>query len=308
MKRIDVTADGIMTNSGRTYEYGEDETMQQIELSAGIIEYEDTGGSGPCIVLLHGLLMDSSLWRQVVDNLRTDYRCVVPTLPVGGHCQPMRPDADLSLHGLAKLQAEFLEALDLREVTLVGNDLGVFLVTASLYPERLARLVITSCEAFDNIPSGLPGHTITFAARVPGGLNLLAQPLRLRTLRRLPLAFGPMAKRPIPHALTDAWVRPLLSQQKIRRDLLKYLRHSTRGDLLAATERLRSFERPALVIWAKEDRMMPPAHGRRLAALLPHARLVEVADSSTLIPLDQPEILAHSIRQFIRDTPDKGKE
>ena len=277
--------------------------MPEIELSAGIIEYEDTGGSGPTIVLLHGLLMDGSVWRHVVRELRTDHRCVVPTLPVGSHRQPMRAHADLSLHGLASLQAEFLEALDLREVTLVGNDLGVFLVTAGLYPERLARLVITSCEAFDNIPSGLPGHTIAFAARFPGGLNVLVQPLRLRALRRLPLAFGWMAKRPIPHEITDAWLRPLLGQQEIRRDLLKYLRHSTKGDLLAAAERLRSFDRPALVVWAKEDRMMPPAHGRELIALLPHARLVEVADSLTLIPLDQPDTLAHTIRQFIRDTP-----
>lgn len=277
--------------------------MQKIELSAGTIEYEDTGGSGPILVLLHGLLMDGSVWRHVVRDLRTDHRCVVPTLPVGGHRQPMRADADLSLHGLAKLQAEFLEALDLREVTLVGNDLGIFQVTAGSYPERLARLVITSCEAFDNIPSGLPGHTITLAAKVPGGLNALVQPLRLRALRRLPLAFGWMAKRPIPNALTDAWLRPLLTQRAIRRDLLKYLRHFNKGDLLAAAERLRSFDRPALVIWAKEDRIMPPSHGRRLAELLPHGRLIEIADSYTLIPEDQPDKLASAIRQFIRDTP-----
>lgn len=280
--------------------------MQEIELSAGIIEYEDTGGSGSVIVLLHGLAMDGSVWRHVVRELRADHRCVVPTLPVGGHRRPMRADADLSLRGIASLQAEFLEALDLRDVTLVGNDLGAFQVTASEYPERLARLVITSCEAFENFPPGLPGNAILFASKFPGGLNALAQPLRLRALRRLPLAFGWMAKRPIPHEITDVWLHPLLSQREIRRDLLKYLRHYHKGDLLAAAEHLRSFDRPALVIWAAEDRAMPPAHGRRLAALLPHARLVEVADSYTLIPEDQPAQLAALIREFVSSDPVTG--
>jgi len=276
-----------------------DKKMQEIELPAGIIEYEDTGGSGPVVVLLHGLAMDGSLWRHVVRELRADHRCVVPTLPVGGHRRPMRADADLSLHGLARLQAEFLEALDLREVTLVGNDLGLFQVTVCEYPERIARLVITSCEAFDNIPPGLPGRTVALAAKLPGGLNALVQPLRLRALRRLPLAFGWMAKRPIPHEITDAWLRPLLTQRQIRRDLLKYLHNYDKRDLFAAADCLRSFDRPALVVWAAEDRVMPPAHGRRLAALLPRARLVEIPDSYTLIPEDQPIRLAALIREFV---------
>ena len=277
--------------------------MQKIELSAGIIEYEDTGGSGPILVLLHGLLMDGSVWRQVIRDLRTDYRCVVPTLPVGSHRQPMRADADLSVNGLAKLQAEFLEALDLREVTLVGNDLGLFQITAGLYPERLARLVITSCESFENFPPGLPGRVVTFAARLPGGLNALAQPMRLRALRRLPVAYGWLAKRPIPHVVTDAWLHPILTQREIRRDLTKYLRASKKGDMLAAAELLRGFDRPSLVVWATDDRVMPLEHGRRLAEMLPHGQLVEIADSSTLIPLDQPGKLARVIRQFIRNTP-----
>ena len=277
--------------------------MPEIELTAGIIEYEDTGGHDPIIVLLHGLAMDGSLWRHVVQDLRADHRCVAPTLPVGSHRRPMRTDADLSLRGLAQLEAEFLERLDLRDVTLVGNDLGLFQVTAGEYPERIARLVITSCEAFENIPPGLPGHTLALAARFPGGLNALVQPLRLRALRRLPLAFGWMSKRPIPDEITDAWLRPLLTQREIRRDLLKYLRHYSKTDLLAAAERLRSFDRPALVIWAAEDRVMPPKHGRRLAELLPTGRFMEIADSYTLLPEDQPGDLARAIRQFIQEVP-----
>jgi len=277
--------------------------MQEIELPVGIIEYEDTGGSGPVVVLLHGLVMDGSVWRHVVRELRNDYRCIVPTLPVGSHRRPMRADADLSPLGIAKLQAEFLEALDLHNVTLVGNDLGLFQITAGLYPERIARLVVTSCEAFENFPPGLPGRTAEIGIQMPGGAFLMAQLLRLHALRRLPLTLGWMAKRPIPDELVDAWLRPLQTQRGIRHDLNKYVHALDKGDMLAAAEGLRSFDHPALVIWAKEDRVMPPEHGRRLAELLPHGRLIEIADSYTLIPLDQPGELARAIRQFIRDTP-----
>ncbi len=277
--------------------------MQEIELSAGMIEYEDTGGSSPIVVLLHGFAMDGSVWRKVVQELHNDHRCVVPTMPLGSHRRPMREDADLSSHGIAKLQAEFLEALDLREVTLVGNDSGIFQITAGLYPERIARLVLTPCEAFENFPPGLPGRTAEVGIKMPGGAFLLAQALRLHALRRLPFTFGWMAKRPIPNEIVDAWLRPLQTQQGVRRDLSKFVHTFDKGDMLAAAERLRRFDRPALVIWAAEDRVMPPEHGRRLAELLPQGQLIEIADSYTLIPEDQPGELARAIRQFVGGTP-----
>lgn len=277
--------------------------MQEIDLPAGIIEYEDTGGSGPIVVLLHGLAMDGSVWRKVVQELREDHRCVIPTMPLGSHRRPMRADTDLSPLGIAKLQAEFLEALDLRDVTLVGNDSGIFQITAGWYPERIARLVFTPCEAFENFPPGLPGRTAEVGIKIPGGTFLLAQSLRVHALRRLPFTFGWMAKRPIPNEIFDAWFRPLQTQRGVRRDLAKYVHTLDKGDMLAAAERLRHFDRPALVVWAPEDRVNPREHGRRLAKLLPHGRLIEIADSYTLIPEDQPGELARAIRQFVRDTP-----
>jgi pimeloyl-ACP methyl ester carboxylesterase len=166
----------------------------------------------------------------------------------------MRHDADLSPQGIGRLQAEFLDALDLHEVTLIGNDSGLFQFVAGQYSERLARLVITSCEAFENFPPGLPGRVLTWAAYAPGGLNALAQPLRWPLLRRLPIAFGWMSKRPISSAITDAWLYPLLHQAAIRRDLIKYLRLAHKNDMQIAAEQLRTFDRPVLILWAKEDR------------------------------------------------------
>jgi pimeloyl-ACP methyl ester carboxylesterase len=275
--------------------------MARIELSAGTIEYEDTGGEGPPVVLLHGLVMNGSLWRNVVPKLRSDCRCVVPTLPLGGHRTPMRPGADLSLQGQARLVAELLEGLDLTRVTLVLNDWGGGLLVVAAGNERLGGLVLTSCEAFDNYPPGLPGHVAWLSALVPGGVNAALQPLRLRPLRRLPIAFGWMSKRPIPDHVVDDWLQPALSNRAIRRDLASYAGGARKAKpaLLDATERLRKFDRPALVAWAAEDRVMPPEHGRRLAELLPDCERVEVADSYTLIPEDQPDVLAAHIRGFV---------
>jgi pimeloyl-ACP methyl ester carboxylesterase len=275
--------------------------MPDVELTAGTIEYEDSGGEGPVVVLLGGVLMDGSLWRKVVADLTPEHRCIVPTLPLGGHRRPMRPDADLSLRGHGRIAGELLERLDLRDVTLVQSDHGAGLALAGEGPERVARLVLCSCEAFENYPPGLPGKTLAYATRVPGGLNAALQPLRLRALRRLPMTFGRMTKRPVPDEVMDRWLRPALTQRAIRRDLIRYTRPARRPDMDEAIERLRSFDRPALVVWAAEDRVMPREHGRRLAELLPQGRLVEIADSYTLIPEDQPAELARAIREFVRE-------
>jgi pimeloyl-ACP methyl ester carboxylesterase len=276
-----------------------------IETSAGTIEYGDTGGPDPVVVFLHGVFMDASVWRNVVPQLRADYRCITPTLPLGAHRRPMHEDADLSFQGQARLVAELLERLELREVTLVGNDWGGAQLLISLGLEkRLARLVLCSCEAFDNYPPGLPGRSLLLASKVPGGLTALAQPLRIRPLRRLPVTFGWMSKRPVPDQVMDVWLGPMLSQRLIRRDLLKYVRsRPSKAVLLGWAERQRSFDRPVLVVWASEDRIMPREHGKRLAQLFPNSRLVEIADSYTLIPEDQPLQLASAIRQFLQATP-----
>jgi pimeloyl-ACP methyl ester carboxylesterase len=76
--------------------------MPAVELSAGSIEYEDSG-TGPVLVLLHGVPMDSGQWRDVARRLPPEFRCVLPTLPLGAHRTPMRSDADLSLALLGAL-------------------------------------------------------------------------------------------------------------------------------------------------------------------------------------------------------------
>ena len=278
--------------------------MAEIELSAGPILYEDTGGEGPVIVLCHGLLMTASLWDEVVEELRPGFRCVRPTLPLGAHGRPMRADADLSLRGQVRLLAEFLERLELQEVTLVFNDwCGAQLLVAEGWDARVGRLVLASCETDDNYPPGLPGRVAALAAGLPGGLAAVLKPLRIRALRRLPMTFGLMSKRPISDELVDQWLEPALTNPAIRADLRKYAGDTRQGrqQLVKANSRLAGFAKPVLVAWAAEDKVMPVTAGRRLAASFPDSRFVEIPDSRTLIPVDQPRALADAIAAFVSD-------
>jgi len=277
----------------------------QLTLSTGTVDYEDTGGAGPVIVLVHGLLMDASLYDDVVADLARDHRCIVPTLPLGAHRHGAAEDADLSLRGIARLVAELLERLDLRDVTLVGNDTGGAIVQLLMADgaERVGRVVLASCDAFDNFPPGLTGRTLVRTGKLPPALfGLFMQQMRLKPVRRLPLAFGWLTRRG--DATVARWMQPLLHRPEIRRDTVRVLRAiaADRGLLVDVAERLPAFDRPTLIVWAGEDRVMPPEHGRRLAELLPQGRLVEVDDSDTLIPLDRPEALAAAIRDLAQIT------
>ncbi len=276
--------------------------MVQMALSSATIEYTDTGGAGPVLVLLHGLMMDASLWDAVINDLSADHRCVAPTLPLGAHQVPVRRDADVSLPAIARLVTEFVDELDLGDVTLVGNDTGgalVQLVMASGDAPRVARAVLASCEAFGNFPAGLTGKALVMSGRLPPTLfGLLTEQLRVRAVRRLPIAFGWLTKRG--DATTARWIRPVLTSREIRWDTVRLLRaaKSDKRALASAADALPGFTRPVLVAWAREDRVMPPEHGRRLAEMLPDARLAEVDDSYTLLPLDRPAKLAQLIREF----------
>ncbi|MFI5772138.1 alpha/beta fold hydrolase [Streptomyces sp. NPDC051658] len=283
--------------------------MPEIELSAGTIEYTDTGtgagageGVGETLVLLHGLAFDDSVWDALVADLREDFRVVVPVLPLGSHRQAMRPSADLSAQDVADLLAEFLERLDLREVTLVQNDAGTAQLLPGVRDERVARLVLTSCEALDNYPPGIQGRTLSAASRVPGGLFLLLQSFRVPFLVAMRSSLGGMTAHGIPYERVRRWYRPLLTDRAIRRDLARFLRSTRNDTYVRAAERLRHFDRPALVAWGAEDRMMPPETGRRLAELLPQGRYVKIPGAGTLVPMDNPAALARELRRFMEES------
>lgn len=266
---------------------------------AGPIAYDDTGGDGPVLVFGHGLLMDGRQWRKVIPLL-PGYRCITPTLPMGAHTMPMHPDADLTQTGMAGIVADFLDALELEDVTLVLNDWGggQFVISEGR-DKRIARLVFASCEAFDNFPPK-PARPAMALCRLPAGGWILSRMLGTRFFRHSRQAYGGLAKTGLPDALFDEWFGPVVQNAAIRRDFVKFGTGSPpRRRLLEMSQQLGTFDRPVLIVWAREDRMMPLEHAHRLAELFPDAQTVIVEDSWTLIPEDQPEAMARALRDFV---------
>jgi pimeloyl-ACP methyl ester carboxylesterase len=275
----------------------------EIRLPQGTIRYSESGQGEP-IVFVHGLLVNGTLWRDVTPRLEGEFRCIVPDLPLGSHRVAMEPDADLSPPGFARLIADFIEALELDGVTLVGNDTGGAMsqLVATRHPERLARLVLTPCDAYENF---LPPffRPLQYAARVPGLLTGAVQPMRLGVVQASPLAFGWLIKRrPIDRDLTAGWAEPFFADRAVRRDAVKVLRGIDKRYTLEAAERLREFDRPTLIAWAPEDRFFKFRYAERLAEAIPDSRLERIEDSWTFAPIDQPERLAELIGSFVRES------
>jgi pimeloyl-ACP methyl ester carboxylesterase len=273
----------------------------EANLPQGTIRYSESG-EGPPIVFVHGLLVDGRLWRKVTPLLEDRFRCIVPNLPLGSHLTPMNAEADLTPPGLARVVAGFLEALDLEDVVLVANDTGgaISQITAANHPERIGRLILTNCDAFENfLPPAFRG--LQWAARVPPVLNGVMQGMRSARMRRLPNAYGWLIKRDFDDAPTREWVEPFLTDGGIRRDTAKVLRGIDPRYTIEAAEKLRSFDRPALLAWAVEDRFFKLAFAERLAATIQGATLERIEDSYTFVSEDQPERLAELIARFARE-------
>lgn len=270
--------------------------LREIQLPAGKIRYREAG-SGPTFVFVHGYLVGGGLWDGVVEALADRYRCIAPDWPFGAHTVAMNPEADLTPPGLAMIVEDFLAALDLSDVTLVGNDSGGALcqVVVARRPERVTRLALTNCDTHENFPPGI-FKALPPLARIPGAVPAMALPFRSGAITRA--AFKPFAKKTPPAGLLESWARPAATDRAIRRDLGKVTRGMDKRHTLAAAESLRGSEFPLLLAWAPGDRFFPIRYAERLAAEVGGAQLVEIPDSATFIPLDQPLILAERLADF----------
>jgi pimeloyl-ACP methyl ester carboxylesterase len=269
-----------------------------VTLPQATVTYRDEGQGHP-IVFAHGLLVDGTLWRKVTPLLASRYRCIVPDLPLGAHTYPLEAGADRSPRGVAHLLADFIAALGLESVTVVGNDTGgaIAQLLVTERPERIGSLVLTNCDCLENF---LPPifRPLRWAAYVPGSYWLVAQMLRSRAIRRSPAGFGLLTHRPVPAEVSGAWSAPLRNG-RVRRDLIATLKAIDRRDTVRAGEHLREFVGPTLLAWAPEDRVFPLHFAETLQSKIPGAELELIGDSRAFVPEDNPELLAEVIAEYL---------
>ncbi len=272
--------------------------MPMVELSQGRIHYEEAGApDGRPVVFVHGVLVDGGVWGAVPERVAAQgLRCLVPTWPMGAHREAMRPGTDLSPKGVAAIVADFLAALDLDDVVLVGNDSGgaISQVVAAEHPERLGALVLTNCDTLEHFPPSVT-KVLPPLARVRGGLRALLTPLRAAPLRRSPLGFGLLTHRDIDD-LGRRWVAAALRDPGVHGDLRRFVAGLHKRYTLEAANRLRDFGKPIVLAWGSDDVVFPVGHAERFAAVVGSGvRIERVPEARTFPMLDQPDRVAEVV-------------
>jgi pimeloyl-ACP methyl ester carboxylesterase len=273
--------------------------MAQVRLEQATIEYRTLGPEDsphPPVLFVHGILVDHRLWLKVAESLaQKGFRCILPDLPLGSHRIPVDGAVALTPHSVAEMVDELIDALQLRDVTLVGNDTGggICQLLIDAHPDSVGRLVLTNCDAFDEFPP-FPFNLVFAMIRGPRTVRLMSALMKVAALRRSPLGFG-LLLNPSDDALTASWVEPLAADPHIAQNLVTLLRAVGPMDLTDVATRLPRFTKPVTIVWGMADRCFTPSLGRRLAALFPHAAMVEVPGAHTFVALDAPGAVVDAV-------------
>ena len=258
---------------------------REVALPSGTLRYRERGEGRP-IVLLHGLIINGDLWRHVVPSLSERYRCIVPDLPWGAHELAMPPDTELTMATIGRMAGELLDALDLRDVVIVGSGGGTGAAQHVIGGggERVAGAVLLAGDTVFGFPPTSAWPAIGLSL-VPGLLSLAIIGLRSELARRVLLAY--LAKRDPDRVMLESYTGPMRTDADIRRDLVKFVRGIRRHHLRNLD--LGAFGGPAVVAWGRGDLMFREQHMLALADALPGARYEALDECRTLVPEDRPE-------------------
>ena len=257
-----------------------------VEIPSGRISYLEQG-SGPVALFVHGVLLNSSLWRHQLAGLSDIRRCIAVDLLAHGDTE-IAPDQDVSVTANARMLREFLDALAIDQVDLVGNDSGggIAQIFAALNPERVRSLTLTNCDTHDNWPPEAFKPFLAMAAS--GGLSgTLNAMLSDKQVYRSAGALGPAYEHPeqVSDDTIETYLRPLVRSERRTHDLKRFLAAFDNSHTVAIQDQLKSLQAPTLIVWGTDDVYFDLKWSHWLADNIPGTRRrVEFKDARIFFP------------------------
>jgi pimeloyl-ACP methyl ester carboxylesterase len=244
-----------------------------VQTASGLISYAEQG-TGPVALFVHGVLLSGYLWRHQLEDLSDIRRCIAVDLLAHGDTE-IAPHQDVSVTANAKMLKEFLDALHIDKVDLVGNDSGggIAQIFAALCPERVRSLTLTDCDTHDNWPPEAFKPFLAMAAA--GGLRgTLDAMLSDKRVYRSPQALGPAYEHPqlLSDESIEIYLRPFVRSEQRTRDLQRFLAAFDNKHTLAVEARLKTLKSPTLIVWGTDDVYFDVKWSHWLAENIPSTR------------------------------------
>ena len=274
----------------------------QIALHGRRVVYR-IAGSGPPVVLIHGMLNSSSHWQSVARNLARDHTVLAPDLI--GHGDSAAPRGDYSLGAHAASIRDLMTAIGIDRASIVGHSLGGGVAMQFFYqfPQRVERLALISSGGL-----GREVSPMLRTAALPGFSALLSATIRPRLLALMTRTGHGLRERGVSGGVSlQAIARALrpLENAEARQAFLQTLRSviDVRGQRVSATDRLYLLETiPTMIVWGERDNTIPIAHGRLAHEAIPHSYFRTLANAAHFPHLEDPDGLSQLLREFVQDT------
>lgn len=273
-------------------------TRRSVQTASGRIAYVEQG-SGPVALFVHGVLLNSHLWRRQLEHLSDIRRCIAVDLLAHGDTE-IEPGQDVSVTANANMLAQFLDALGIGEVDLVGNDSGggIAQIFAALHPYRVRTLALTDCDAHDNWPPEAFKPFLATAAA--GGLRgALDAMLADKSVYRSPEALGPAYEHPerLDDDSIERYLRPHVRSDKRTHDLQRFLAAFDNVHTVRVEEHLKALQSPTLIVWGTDDVYFDARWSQWLADTIPGTRRrVEFDGARIFFPEERWEAFNEELR------------
>jgi pimeloyl-ACP methyl ester carboxylesterase len=280
-------------------------TKSNVTTPSGRISYIEAG-TGPVALFVHGVLLNGSLWRHQLAQLSDLRRCIAVDLLAHGDTG-IAPGQDVSVTANAQMLVEFIDALQIHQVDLVGNDSGggIAQIFAALNPSRIRTFTLTDCDAHDNWPP--PAFKPFLEMAAAGGLRgALDAMLADKNFYRSPQVLGAAYEHPeeLSDEMIEVYLRPLVSSDQRTLDLQRFLAAFDCRHTVTVEPLLQRLHAPTLIVWGTDDVFFDLQWSHWLARTIPGTRRrVEFEGARIFFPEERAtefnrELRAHWLENY----------